>query len=736
MTKHGLKISVLCLFCISCFGIWIYLYAEEKKEQPIIINADHLEYSTDDKQVTASGDVEVDYKGSKLTCRKLTVNTQTKDGQAEGDARLENKGIIIEGSQMDYNFQNKAGIIRDAIFRSNPYFGRTKRMEKISDAEFIGINGYATTCSLDIPHYRMKSKTVNIYPGEKIQINKATFCVGDLPLLYLPKYARSLKDPLMHVQMMPGTSKDWGQYMLTAWRYNLTENVTGRIFLDYRSYLGVAEGLGTNYTSDYGKGDFKFYYTQERDKSKDVSQEDVMVPKVFQRYFIRWRHKWDIDKNTNLTAEYYKINDSKKMVLDPKFDFLKDYFFREYEKDTQPPSYISLHHSFTYSSLDLVMRKRTNRWYSSGYLEQLPQVNYNMASIRILETPFYFDSSSAIANLNKKNTSTMTPAANDTSPDAHVNRLDTTNKFSAPLKILFIQISPFVGSRETFYDQKINGSPIAIRTIFLTGAEMSTKFYRIFNINSNFLGLNFNGLRHIITPTISYNYNRVPTIHSSKLTQIDGVDSVDATSNSAALELSNKLQTKRNGQSVDLVDFRVNSSYVFKPKSGDKRGSNLSDILYYIRILPYSWMSIEGDATYKHSGDRSDTNYKRFTNANYDVNFNFGTERTIGFGQRYQRKGGNAITYNFEWRLNPLWKFSLYNSRERGHSENLKRGLREQEYTLTRDLHCWEAELSYNIKRGQGETIWLVFRLKAFPELQFEYNQAYHQPKPGSQSTR
>jgi hypothetical protein len=42
--------------------------------------------------------------------------------------------------------------------------------------------------------------------------------------------------------------------------------------------------------------------------------------------------------------------------------------------------------------------------------------------------------------------------------------------------------------------------------------------------------------------------------------------------------------------------------------------------------------------------------------------------------------------------------------------------------------------VTYNVKRGYGDTIWFVFTLKAFPELQFDFNQDYRAPKPGSQS--
>ena len=74
------------------------------------------------------------------------------------------------------------------------------------------------------------------------------------------------------------------------------------------------------------------------------------------------------------------------------------------------------------------MQKRTNRWYSPGYLEKLPEIKYSLPSFQIADSPFYFDNNSSVGNYNMKNTSTMTPAANNTNltTDAHVNRLDTS----------------------------------------------------------------------------------------------------------------------------------------------------------------------------------------------------------------------------------------------------------------------------------------------------------------------
>ncbi|MGA2775551.1 MAG: LptA/OstA family protein [Candidatus Omnitrophota bacterium] len=702
------------------------LYAKEtgvkNSSSPLTINADNVEYGTDTKNVTATGNVEVLYQGTKLTCRKLTVNTENKEGFAEGNVRLESDSGVIEGEGLHYNFQGSNGFLKNAVFRAYPYFGKARNIEKVNESQFIAFGGYTTTCSFDHPHYRIKSKRIDVFPGNKVQTKSDTFLFGDVPVASIPYFNQSFQDPLMHVQVSPGHNKNWGYYMLSAWRVNLAENVTGQIYFDARSKLGLAEGFGTNYSNTYfGKGSFKFYYTKESATNVPAGTTDT----EFQRYLVRWRHKWDIDNNTNLVAEYYDIKDEKRVELGSDYSFLKDYFSREFEKDAQPPSYVQVHHAFHYASLDFLMQQKTNSWYDPGYLERLPELKFSMPSYKIGDTPFYFENESTGGTYNLVNSSS-TPGTTST-PNVHVNRMDTTNKFSIPEKIAFIQLAPFVSSRQTFYSEGLNGSSISPRTIFSSGTSMSTKFFRIFDVKNNFLGMDINGLRHVITPSIDYNYSHTPTVLQTSLKQIDDVDAILTSSNTTAFTLSNKLQTKRNGASVDFVDFLVSSSYSYKPK-GQGEGK-FSDYLCRLIFIPYSWVRIDADTTYNHSGlSWQNPNYNSFSNFDLDANFTLGNGRSFGFGQNYLRKGGNSLVYNFNWRLNPKWSFSLYERLENGSDPTLEKGLVEEEYTVTRNLHCWDVSLTYNKSSGQGASVFLLFRLKAFPELNFNMNQSYHKP--------
>jgi hypothetical protein len=191
------------------------------------------------------------------------------------------------------------------------------------------------------------------------------------------------------------------------------------------------------------------------------------------------------------------------------------------------------------------------------------------------------------------------------------------------------------------------------------------------------------------------------------------------------MELSNKLQTQRNKKRVDLANLRVNTNYYLHYKDGDAYDDGFADFLADLELIPYSWMRLDGDANYNRSA-------AAFTEANFDVGFTIGPGRSIGIGQRYQRKGGKEATFGADWRISPKWRFGMYERYQFTRTADVNEGLQEHQYTFSRDLHCWILDFTYNIKKAQGHTIWMVFKLKAFPDLTFGLDQSYNSPKSGS----
>ncbi|MBN1405935.1 MAG: LPS export ABC transporter periplasmic protein LptC [Candidatus Omnitrophica bacterium] len=724
--KKYLIISFLVcsLICLVHSGI---LFAEEL-EGPIECNGDEIEYLEDEKKVIGKGHVIITYKDTVLTCDKVTVSTVTREAQAEGNVKIVQGSNYFTGESMTYNLEKEYGTVMNFRGYTDPWYAKGNEAKRTGPDEFIVSRGYVTTCDRENPHYRIAARKVLIYPNKKVVIKDATFRVGNVPLLWLPIYVHPLDDDRPRVTVIPGKSSEWGAYLLTSWRYNLDDSNKGYVHLDYREKKDFAGGVDYLYnTKTLGSGIVKTYYTKERSlKRKHIyTPSDEGEPTTEQeKYLAQWRHKWDASKDTTVTAELYKYKDK---------NFRKDYFFNEYEKDNDPKSYLLITKTQPIYNLSVLTEKRANRF--EERVERLPEIRLEINNTRIGESRFYYEGEYSGVNLNKKY-----PSSTDDNPVAdianhHTNRYDTYNKLSYAGKLGFLNVTPYTGLRETYYQRGLNGEDYGsnshVRGVFYTGVDISTKFFKVFNTQCSPLGMEINNLRHIITPSINYSYIPPPTTNSSSFFQFDEIDSI-ARNNTVGLTLENKLQTKRGKQqtAIDLARLGISTTYGFKHNPGSK----FLDYTGVLELKPYSWLTFTSNTTIDP--------HKRY---NHEWLKYIGTDVVasvkdfrLGLSHSYVPEQNNIVG-QVEWRINPQWKIRAYESfdiKSQTGSSKKMHNLKEQRYVITKDLHCWEAELNYNVYRERGEEILLVFRIKAFPEIPFEYGKNYHEPKRGSQGSQ
>jgi lipopolysaccharide assembly outer membrane protein LptD (OstA) len=736
------------------------VYAQEEKE-PVVVNGDRVEFFSLEKKVEAEGHVVITYKDVALTCDKVTVYTETKDAFAEGDVVLRQGLSTLSGDKMNYNFDTKKGTVIRPHLKSDPCYGDWKTGDKVTERELQVKQGYTTTCNLDEPHYRFQSKTAKIFLEDKVVARNCVFYVDKLPLFYLPRYSYSLRETRPKVTVIPGKDKDWGYYVLTAWRYEISGDAKGVMRLDYRERKDVAWGFDHYYNTivgdtNFGKGLFKLYYMNERNIPEDhiyqtlkyrLTEESRDPTFERQRYRLQLRHDWNIDKDTKAILEYNRRSDSA---------FLKDYFYRrEYEKYASPESYISIIRSKPEYTLGVTTKKRTNRWES--VTENLPEIRFDWRrqlvgeekeeeelkkeeveerelsmeeraeelkkikeeeERKALSPKLYYKSDNSFLNSNSK--------TGHSEEDTAVLKFNTYDELSFAIKpVRWLNFNPFVGTTQTCYSRKNDDDEKIIQGSLSAGTDLSTKIFRIFDVESNFLNMEIHRLKHIITPTIQYKYTHEPTVPNDKLLFGGGA----ARNNAATFTLENKLQTKRDvGKKkmkvVDLARFIASNSYDFKPE----RGSGFSTTSTYdLELRPYNWLLIEADTSYNRRT-------RDFETVNLDIAADGGDKWKFGFGSRYQQNTRTELTTEIAYTLSQKWRIEMYHRfMIKGYPYGIKKtnDIREQEIRLKRDMHCWLAELVYNV--GEGETIWLVFTLKAFPEIPFEFDVGYHQPKPGTQ---
>ena len=675
--------------------------------KPIEVNGDQVEFFPKEKKIIGKGNVTIDYEGIKLTCDRITVYSETKDSEAEGHVVLKTAGSELKGEKITYNFGTKVGEILKARAQSGEWYIFGDKIELLSNATYRVINGYLTSCCLAKPHYKIVAKSVTIDPvSNKVSAKDVTVKVGNTPIAYLPKYHFNMKaGGWPAVDVIPGKKSKWGAFVLNSYRYELDNKNALTFRVDERSRWGLGEGVDYKYTlNGFGNGLLRTYYTDQR----DVDRNETIKGKQ-QRYRIQARHKWDINDHAMAIMEYHRESDAT---------MTKDYFYREeYEREPSPESYIYVLDRQPEYSMSVLARKRVNHF--ETVTERLPELRFDLKDQKLSDLPVYFKTDTTFTNLNLK-TSTN---ANDTS----VTRFDIYNKLSMPLKLVdFMSVSPFVGMRDTFFSRNLNDDKDELRTAFYTGIDLSTKFSKTYEASGKFLGVDFNKLHHIITPTVEYRYIHEPSVDPSKLEQFDDIDAIDQ-KDTFTLGLENRLQTKRmmhgSLKTVDLGYLLLTGDYLYKP---EVQGSRFSNVKGDLELTPFDWLRFESDTRY-------DPKAGNFQTWNNDLYINRTEDWQFGFGSRYEKNVSSELTselfykLNNEWSIRPFCRFDLKEVETDGHK--FVNRFKEQELTVIKDLHCWIAEASLGSGRDSGTTFWIVMKLKASPKVPFDFKDYYPHPK-------
>ncbi len=699
------------------FGIWSLVFSsiafteETRAKEPIVVDGDKVEYFQDKKQVIGSGNVSITYKDVVLTCDKITVYLDTREGIAEGDVKITQKDAYFTGEKINYNFETRVGRVLKGYVSSKPFYGKADEVDKLSDKEIAIDRGYVTTCDLEQPHYRIQARQIKIYLDDRVVARHILFFIGKTPVLYFPYYVQPLKERSSHITVQVGKDTNWGYYALTSLRYYFSEIAKGRFLVDYRTKKGLASGVDNYYNIEgLGSGSVRFYYANENDSTTfSPSGENES------KYRAQVRHKWDMGNDTIVTLEFNKVRDQ---------NFIKDYFYKEYEEGGSVDNYISVITSKENYTATFLLRKRMDKYFT--VVERLPEFDLTIPNTRIFkDLPMYYQSDTSGSYLNKTFEATI-----PTQKDVNTVRFDSYNQLSYAAKLFgFWNITPYAGTRQTYYSRNKWGDTNLVRGIFQAGLDNSTKFYRIYDVETNVLGLDIHRLRHIITPTANFYYTHQPTISPDNLNQFDEIDAID-TANGVLLSLENKLQTKwlqgEDYKSVDLATLIISSDYIYKFKrhSLDLKTSKFKSVDFQLELTPLP-------SFYSLAKMSVNTKTSQVQNASIDLVASKGDIFSLGLGYRFENvESGesNLATLDSTYKINDKWKVRAY---ERFNLEN--GSFEEQEYTLYRDLHCWIMELTYNFKSyTKDQTFWIVMRLKAFPDVPIGLKRTYYRPRFGS----
>jgi len=500
-------------------------------DSPVKYHArDSIRFSIDLKMVYLFGEAQINYQDIELKADYIEINQETKEvyaiGVADSTGKVSGKPVFKSGEQefvaenMRYNFNTKKGRISDVITKEGEGNLRGTTVKKTeTDAYYIRKGGY-TTCDAEHPHYIIASNKLKVIPNDKVVSGPAFLMFeGVYTPLVVPFGWFPNKSGRTSGIIFPeyGESPTQGFFFRNmGYYFNLGEKmdlaVTGGI------YTQESDGMKllSNYNKRYRfRGQVELTHNSVRNGDPDFPNYSEL-----NNFFVRWTHTQDPKARPSTTfAATVNAGTATNFTNGLRVnqnDFLTNTFnssiaFSKRWADTP----FSL-------STNLAHTQNTN---TNDISVTFPDVAFNMSRIfpfarknavgkqRWYEKIGVSYAFNARNRISTKDSTFFTAGTLQKMQNGISHTIPITTSFKA---FKYFTVSPSVTYNERWFFQSIKKGWDNDMQFAYT--DTSTGFYSNRDVNANvnmttqIYGLlqfkrgPIKGIRHVLTPTIGYNY--------------------------------------------------------------------------------------------------------------------------------------------------------------------------------------------------------------------------------------
>ncbi len=659
-----------------------------------------------------------------LTADNARVNPKTGMVWADGHVRIESGDMVWTGEHITYNFKTKQMTSEQYRTGRAPVFASGEELTgNGTNKTYFAQQSFVTTDDVFDPIYRLRASRIEIIPNKKVKLWNMVVMVGDVPVFYFPYYERNIGRHANNFNLLPGYRSAYGPYVLGTYVWYLGDSVDGKFHVDYRGLRGPGVGPDVNLNMGrWGNASLKYYYTYDQNPNKQTNGLPFFgdIPHNRQRFYLGWQ----ATPATNLNVKALVNYQSDPLIL-------HDFFEGDYTENPQPNTFVEVNKYWENWSVDALTTPRVNSFFSQ--IQREPEVQLTGYRQQVLGTPVYYDSQNSVGwyrSFMANMTNGFYPQTNGFYVD-QATRADTFHQLSLPFTLFnWLNIDPNVGGRMTYYSagNATNANTGDIyRGVFNTGIGTSFKLTALWTDSKNSL-FEVDGLRHIIEPSVNYVFVPDPSTPPAQLPQFDAenpalliapvnfpdynsIDSID-TQNVMRFGLRNVLQTKRDGQLQDLVNWNLMMDWRLDPKATQ---TSLNDLYSKLLFRPRTWLAF--DSEFRYNIDSSQLNM-----AFHQVTFSPNDHWSWGIGHWYLRsgfidpQGDSFITSSLFYRMNDNWGARMTDS------YNVQTGrLQDQHYTIYRDMRSWTAALVFRVANNVNSpldfTVAFSLSLKANPSM-------------------
>ncbi len=502
-------------------------------QSPIEYEAEEIYNSVDNKNTILTGKAKITYEDIILKAEIITVdwdkNLMHAQGRIDsvwikdketGDSVKTEKwiglpefseaGDVMKGEKMDFNFKTKKGrVIKGKTeYERGFYRGNTLKMVKpkvlfIADAQF-------TTCDQEDPHFHFWAKKMRIDVNKKVFAKPLVMFIGNIPVAALPFLYFPIRKGRKSGLIIPryGESSLQGRYLSGfGYYWAASEYWDVKTTLDYFEKSGIILKSRLNYNIRYNmRGSVSGSWTRKNFKISGLKQR-----------------RWDLGINHSQTI-------SPTLSLNINGSFVSDgNLYKELSSDRNLRlkntirSNATLRKNLSGSKNITVNLNQTRNLTTDELDETLPRISFRGGTSPIFKRPEDKENIKWFHNINFSYSSEAqykrkkVLQGDSTFKTTQDMGWDHNVSISSPQKLFnYLTWSPHINYDETWYakqkeyfldpetntiDSKEKEGFYALRT-FRFSSSFSTKLYGTFNP----FFLKNTSFRHVVTPSLSYNY--------------------------------------------------------------------------------------------------------------------------------------------------------------------------------------------------------------------------------------
>lgn len=692
-------------------------------DKPIEITADG-ETRFEGGVAVAEDNVQIHHGNVSMYTDYAEYDPDTREVLLIGNVRIYTKDAVFTGQRAVYNMESKQMRALELAGEFSALRFRTTSLRAPSLQEFRANRGILTTDDSSEPSYYIKSRSMRIYPNDRVVLLNSALYVKNIPIFWFP-YLYSNLDA-NGFTFVPGYVTQWGAYMLSSYGFPIGKSIVGTVRMDYRTARGFA--LGFDAAIKFGPqnrniGTFEAYHVWDQDPSEGpVGTRPPALTPPSDRYRVAYKQTYFFDDDI-----YGKANIN---VLSDRY-VLEDFFPALYRVDPEPDNLIGFTKWSDSYTINLLTRWQVNDF--QQYTERLPELVWDVKNQKILNSPIFYSGETGVASLKRAF------VQDSPFPNYDTIRFDTFHQFSAPFQLFnWWSIVPSAGVRLTYYNKSggfqsipdsttvsANGTVVAIpgfptldqavevqssplntptpnlkqggavfRPVFNVGLEQSFKLSKAYErIQARWLGID--GIRHVVQPytnlSLVMNAGPPPTdilqfdrvVPSTQLLPITFPEftATDAIASWAIMRLGTRqsLQTRRDNATFEWMTLDTFFDANFENPYSNSPVSNLFNI-WTFKPVPWAGISMQSQLPLTPDG---------FAAFDTRITYQPIPELALSVGHAYIDhnvffQNSSQLAYSLYWRMTDNWAFSY--SGQYAAEDKL---FQYQNYMLHRDLSSW-----------------------------------------------